>query len=217
VIASRADLLRAKRILSATDFIELRLDLLAPIVDQVERAIQSLKAPVIVTARHPREGGANNLDAAQRAALLLRFLNHATYIDIELRALAELASVQRRAHRKKIGVIVSVHYLKKAPRLTSLRRDANRALGAGADIFKLATRTDTPAELERLLDFFDEQHVDLPISGMGIGKLGRAARLELARRGSVLNYVHLGQAQVAGQLSIFEWKKFLPHLHRPRR
>jgi 3-dehydroquinate dehydratase-1 len=217
VIASRADLFRAKRILSATDFIELRLDALAPIVDEVERAIQFLKAPVIVTARHPREGGANNLDAAHRTALLLRFLSHATYIDIELRALAELALVQRRAHRKKIGVIVSVHYLKETPRLTSLRRDANRAVEAGADIFKLATRTDTPEQLERLLDFFDEQHVDLPISGMGMGKLGRAARLELARRGSVLNYVHLGQAQVAGQLSIFEWKKFLPRLHRPRR
>jgi 3-dehydroquinate dehydratase-1 len=217
VIASWADLLRAKRIPSAADFFELRLDALAPIIDQVELAIQSLKAPVIITARHPREGGANNLDAAHRAALLLRFLSRAAYIDIELRALRELASVHRQAHRKKIGVIVSVHYLKETPSLTLLRRKANRAVEARADIFKIAMRTDTAKQLERLLDFFDEQHVDLPMSAMGIGRFGRAARLELARRGSVLNYVHLVQAQVAGQLSISEWKKFLPRLHRPRR
>jgi 3-dehydroquinate dehydratase-1 len=217
VIASRADLLRAKRILAAADFLELRLDALAPIVDQVERAIPSLKTPVIITARHPREGGANNLDAAHRAALLLRFLSRAAYIDIELRALSELASIYRQARRKKIGVIISVHYLKETPRLTLLRRAANRAVEARADIFKIVTRTDTAKQLEGLLDFFDEQHVDLPMSAMGIGKLGRSARLDLARRGSVLNYVHLGRTQVAGQLSISEWRKFLPRLHRPRR
>jgi 3-dehydroquinate dehydratase len=43
---------------------------------------------------------------------------------------------------------------------------------------------------------------------MGIGQLGRASRLELARRGSILNYVHLGSRASAGQLSIEQWRRF---------
>jgi 3-dehydroquinate dehydratase-1 len=217
VIASRADLHQTKRIRSKADLFELRLDALAPIADQVQRAIRSFKARIIITARHPREGGTNHLTAGQRAQLLLRFLNRAAYIDIELRALRELASVYRAARAQNIRIIVSTHDLKATPSLTWLRAKARAAAKAGADIFKIATRTDTPEQLDRLLDFFDERHVDLPISAMGFGKFGRVARLELAIRGSVLNYVHLGKAQFPGQFSIAEWEKVMRHLHRPSR
>jgi 3-dehydroquinate dehydratase-1 len=214
VIASHADLLSAKRMRSAADFFELRLDALVSIVEQVDRAIQSLKSPVIITARHPREGGANNLSAAERAKLLLRFLNRAAYIDIELRALRELRHVRQQARPGKVGLIISVHDLKDTSRLGSLRRKAYTAAQAGADIFKVAMRTDSSDQVDRLLSFFDEQQVDLPISAMGFGKFGRVARLELAARGSALNYVHLGKAQFPGQFSILEWNKIMAHLRR---
>jgi 3-dehydroquinate dehydratase-1 len=214
VIASRADLLRSKRMQSRADFFELRLDALAPIVDQVDRAIQSLKSPVIITARHPREGGLNNISATRRAELLLRFLNCAESIDIELLARRELRQVRQQARAGKVAVIISVHDLKDTPSRASLRRKAHAAGEAGADIFKVVTRTDTPEQLDRLLDFFDEPDVDLPISAMGFGKFGRVARLELAARGSALNYVHLGKAQFPGQFSILEWNKIMRHLHR---
>jgi 3-dehydroquinate dehydratase-1 len=214
VIASRADLLSAKRMRSAADFFELRLDALASIVEQVDREIQSFKSPVIITARHPREGGANNFSAAERTKLLLRFLNRAAYIDIELRALRELRLVRQQARAGKVGLIISAHDLKDTPRLGSLRRKACAAAQAGADIFKLATRTDSSDQVDRLLSFFDEQHVDLPISAMGFGKFGRVARLELGARGSALNYAHLGKAQFPGQFSILEWNKIMAHLRR---
>jgi 3-dehydroquinate dehydratase-1 len=214
VIASRADLLSAKQMRLAVDFFELRLDAVASIVDQVDRAMQSLKSPVIITARHPREGGANNLSAIQRAKLVLRFLGRAAYIDIESRALRELRHVRQQARAGKVGLIISVHDFKGTPRLSSLRRKAYAAAQAGADIFKVATRTDTSEQLDRLLTFFDAQDVDLPISAMGFGKFGRVARLELAARGSALNYVHLGKAQFPGQFSFLEWNKIMGHLHR---
>ncbi len=210
VIASRDDLLRAKRSASA-DLFELRLDALAPNVDQVEREIRHLNAPLIITARHSREGGALALAAARRAQLLLQFLKYATYIDVELRAWRELATVRRQARAQK--TIISVHELHDTPNLAGLRRKAAAARRFGADIFKIVTRTDTPEQVDRLLEFFDNPHVDLPISAMGFGKFGRVARLELAARGSVLNYVHLGQAQVRGQFSLFDWKKIMRHLH----
>ena len=219
VIFSRADLIRAGRLRPSPDFFELRLDALEPVIDEIEPSIRSLNLPLIVTARHPREGGLNNLNAARRAALLWRFLDQATYVDIELRALGELRSVSRRARRKKIGLIISFHNLNATPSLASLRAKARAAKSQGADIFKIATRTDTREQLARLIKFFDEadacravagrRRVDLPISAMGIGKLGRVARLELARRGSALVYASIGRSRVQGQIPIGQLRSTL--------
>jgi 3-dehydroquinate dehydratase len=60
-----------------------------------------------------------------------------------------------------------------------------------------------------LLDFYDRQRRQGPLAAMGIGKFGRASRLELARRGSVLNYAHLGSAAVPGQLSVRDLRRLL--------
>jgi 3-dehydroquinate dehydratase-1 len=202
VVLSRRDLLRAKRLRPSPDFVELRLDALAPILDALEPVLRSLSVPLIMTARHPREGGCNNLAATQRAALLQRFLHSAAYIDIELRSVAQLRSVLRQARRSKTGVIISFHDFKATPSVAGLRAKARAAAAAGADVFKVATRTDTRAAVERLLQFFEHPDVDLPISAMGIGRLGRVARIELARRGTALVYTSFGRSRVEGQIPI---------------
>ena len=216
VIASEAGLLRAKQV-AAADLFELRLDVLAPIADRLKQEIPAFKAPLIITARHPREGGARGLNAARRAELLLSFLNYAAYVDLELRAMRELAAVRRQVRTKKVRLIISAHELRDTPSLVRLRAKAIAAAEADADIFKIVARTDTAEQLDRLVRFFDAPHVDLPISAMGFGKFGRVARLELAARGSVLNYVHLGQSQLRGQFSLADWKRVVRHLHRPPR
>src|SRR5207244_11497439 len=90
VTLSRRDLRRAKQVRLPPGFFELRLDALAPILDELEPLARSLNVPLIMTARHPREGGFKRLSATQRAALLQRFLDCAAYIDIELRSLEQL-------------------------------------------------------------------------------------------------------------------------------
>ena len=80
---------------------------------------------------------------------------------------------------------------------------ACEAKSQGADIFKVATRTDTPTELGRLIDFISKSRVDVPLAVMGIGKLGAISRILLARAGSVLIYASVGGASdVEGQLSL---------------
>ena len=215
VIGSEADLLNARR--AGADFFELRLDALRAIMGSVEREIPKFNAPLIVTARHPREGGLHHLGPVRRAKLLLRFLNYASYLDLELRALPELANVRRRARAQDVRLIISVHDLRDTPPVSSLRRKAHRAAEAGADIFKAVTRTDTSEQVDRLFAFFDAPDVDLPISAMGFGRFGRISRLELAARGSALNYTHLGRAQVPGQFSLAEWKRVARYLRRTLR
>jgi len=203
VIASQSDLGRAARMRRSPDFFELRLDCLAGIADQLENTLSNLRAPLIITARHPLEGGAGKLPLQQRRGLLTRFLNHADYLDIELRSIAALRRLLILAKKKNVRRIISFHDFKSTPTARLLAVKARSAKAHGADIFKVATRTDTPMELGRLLDFMTDSRVNLPIAVMGIGKLGAISRVLLGRAGSALIYVSLGAATVMeGQLSL---------------
>jgi 3-dehydroquinate dehydratase I len=222
VIISQTDLDLAIRMRERPDLFELRLDHLvrppsvAPatcgatdIVDELEEKVSRLRAPLIVTARHPQEGGANKLNLRQRRDLLSRFLPHARYIDIELRSAAALHSLYKLARKKNVPRIISFHDLQATPHLGRLQFKARRAKSLGADIFKVVTRTDTPAQLARLLDFITKKDLDLAVSAMGIGKLGAISRILLAYRGSVLVYGSVAAAtDVEGQMSLEQLRTF---------
>jgi 3-dehydroquinate dehydratase-1 len=169
---------------------------------RLENKISKLRAPLVITARHPMEGGANRLSALQRHNLLARFLSRAGYIDIELRSAPVFVSLLRLARRQNVRRIISVHHLKGTPSPSRLRAQARAAKAYGADLFKVATRTDTPAQLTRLIDFAAAKNVDIAVSAMGIGKLGAASRVLLACGGSALVYVSLGRSDIEGQMSL---------------
>jgi 3-dehydroquinate dehydratase-1 len=203
VIASRADLERAARMRRPPDLFELRLDRLAGMADEVENVSPKLRAPLIITARHPHEGGARKLRLRHRRDLLARFLNHAVYIDVELRSAPALRSLLKLAENKNVRRIISLHNFKSTPSARILAAKAREAKSQGADIFKVATRTDTPAELGRLLEFITKNRVDVRLAVMGIGRLGAISRVLLARAGSVLIYASVGAVtDVEGQLSL---------------
>ena len=80
---------------------------------------------------------------------------------------------------------------------------ARAAKACGANIFKIATRTDTPIELTRLLEFLTRKKVNLSVAAMGIGKLGAISRILLARAGSALAYASVStETDIEGQLSL---------------
>jgi 3-dehydroquinate dehydratase-1 len=208
VISSPADLDFAIRIVKPPDLFELRLDRLVRVIDRLETKISRLRAPFVVTARHPMEGGVNRLSALQRHNLLARFLSRARYIDIELRSAAVFGSLLRLARKQNVRRIISAHHLKSTPSRSRLRAQARAAKMYGADIFKVATRTDTPAQLARLIDFAAARDVEIPVSAMGIGELGAASRLLLACCGSALVYVSLGRSDIQGQMSLEQLRTF---------
>jgi len=202
VITSPADLDFALRMGKPPDIFELRLDRLVRAIDRLENEISKLRVPLIITARHPIEGGANRLSAPQRHNLLARFLSRARYIDVELRSAPVFRSLLRMARKQNVRRIISVHCLRSTPSPNQLREKARAAKMYGADIFKLATRTDTPAQLTRLIDFVAAKERGVAVSAMGIGKLGAASRVLLACCGSALIYVSLGRSDIEGQISL---------------
>jgi 3-dehydroquinate dehydratase I len=210
VITSPAELDFAIRMVEPPDLFELRLDRLVRVIDRLEDKISGLPAPLIITARHPIEGGANRLSPPQRQNLLARFLSRARYIDVELRSATVFRSLLRLARKQNVRRIISVHHLKDTPSPIRLRDKARAAKTYGADIFKLATRTDTPAQLTRLIDFVAAKDVGIAVSAMGIGKLGAVSRVLLACCGSALVYVSLGKSDIEGQISLEQLRALLP-------
>ncbi|MDQ2824340.1 MAG: type I 3-dehydroquinate dehydratase [Verrucomicrobiota bacterium] len=190
------------------DLLELRLDHLVKVVDELDSKISMLRIPLIITARHPAEGGANNLPMQRRRELLFRFLPRAQYVDVELRSAKGLRSVLETAHEKNIRRIISFHDFNSTPTVRSLCTKARAAKLCDADVFKVATRTDTQTQLARLLEFITNLDVDLALSVMGIGKLGRQSRRELIRHGSVLNYAHLGRANISAQPTLSQIRRW---------
>ncbi len=208
VIMSRADLDFAIRMRKPPDLFELRLDHLVRIVGELEKKLPRLRAPLIITARNPQEGGANKLSLRQRRNLLFRFLPRARYLDVELRSASALGSLLKLARKKNVRRIISFHDLKGTSDLRRLQAKARAAKSLGADIFKVAARTDRPAQLARLLGLFTKRDVDLCVSAMGIGKLGAISRVLLAYRGSALVYGSLGESDIEGQMSLEQLRAF---------
>jgi len=187
------------------DFVEVRLDLLAGELKVLRTTIPDLRVPVLLTARHPAEGGAKKLTLARRRDLLMEFLPHAAVVDVELRSVGPLEPVLRQAKKLGLQRIVSFHDFNGTPSLARLRKVVVAARQAGADVVKIATHLRGPRDLATLLELQSSMpHVALATMGMGL--LGRVSRLALAAAGSQLNYGYLDRAQVPGQWPAVELK-----------
>jgi 3-dehydroquinate dehydratase-1 len=209
VLFSRRDLARASQLHRPPDLFELRLDGLSENVEELRAAIPKLRAPLIITARSPAEGGAHLLSLSRRRELLLRFLPFAHYLDLELRSIGLLAEVRKQADQRGIRLIISRHYVRSTPSRAALQRVADRASSLGADLCKIVTSISRLEEIERLVALLRDYAGRLPLAVMGMGRLGRLSRRRLARAGSVLNYGHLGRAIVPGQLSLSELRELM--------
>ena len=185
------------------DFLEWRADFLGT------RIVKS-KIPWIVTARHPAEGGQNAMTPSARRAALLELLPAAALVDVEIRSLGGMEKVLSEARKAGVGVIASFHDFQKTPPAARFKDLLKQANDAGADVLKIATHTNTPGDVARLLDLLEK--TPLPLAVMGMGPLGMASRVMLAAAGSVLNYGWLHRPNVAGQWSARELRGVLTAL-----
>jgi 3-dehydroquinate dehydratase-1 len=188
------------------DLVEVRLDLLQRQEAQLERLMPALKVPVLLTARHPAEGGAQGTVAAQRRAMLERFLPAAAALDVELRSTRALRPVLEAAASGAVR-IVSFHDFIRTPSLPTLRKVVRSAQAAGADVVKIATQLRSAADLATLLQL--QAGSSGPLATMGMGPLGRVSRLVLAAAGSRLNYGYLDRPQVPGQWPALELREMM--------
>jgi len=201
----------------ALDFLELRVDAFAAAdgmdLNELEQSVARLNIPLIVTVRHPLEGGAGSLKLEKRRELFGRFLPYASLIDVELRSADALRDVIAGAHTQGIAVIFSHHDFRATPSLARLRELRRKVACAGGSVFKLASMTHTARDLAVLVDFLAASRTSAPaLAVMGMGAFGKISRLTLGRAGSVLNYGYLDRAQVSGQWPALLLKERLAEL-----
>ncbi len=190
---------------TALDAVEVRVDAL-PHCPSL-REVAALPQPAILTVRRLDEGGAKPVSEEEQLALYCSLVPAVAAIDIEVRATKRLRPVLETVRREKKALIISFHDFGSTPSLARLRALSARARGEGADIVKIAARTETPAEVARLLVLLQE--APGPLAVMGMGALGRASRLLFAKAGSALNYGWLDRPQVPGQWSAKEFLELL--------
>jgi len=184
--------------------VEIRADILPK---TPKESVASLPVPTILTVRRSDEGGFGSWSDSDRESLYLTLLPAATAIDVELRSLKALPQAVRAARKAGKTVIVSSHDFEGTPSLARLRRIVKQGREAGADIVKIATLTEKPSDVAHLLELLGDAII--PVAVMGMGRLGRASRLLLAKAGSVLNYGWLAKPQVSGQWSAREFARLL--------
>jgi len=185
------------RPVSAIDFVELRLDSLPLELRRLREGAVRMACPLILTARHPAEGGAAQLTAAVRRRLLLDYLDVAAVVDVELRSVKTMQAVLNEAAARKVVRLLSFHDFRRTPPLDTLRRKVVEGRRAGAEVVKIAVQLRSVRDLAVLLQL--QASTDVPLATMGMGPLGRISRLVLAAAGSRLNYGYLDRPQVPGQ------------------
>jgi 3-dehydroquinate dehydratase type I len=196
VIASIDELRLATRMRAPPDLFELRLDHLPNLR---ESQLLKLRRPLIITARHPAEGGKKVRFA--RRNLLLKFLPQAKFVDIELRSLRNLHAVRDEARRLRVGRICSFHDFKRTPQPAVLHKKMLGARKAGADVFKLVTRADTLCDLLTLFEFLWSELPSMCLCVMATGKFGPTSRLFFREAGSSFIYAPLRHPLHHGQLT----------------
>lgn len=196
---------------AACDLIELRLDTLQLPEGELRAALVGNTTPVLLTARHPAEGGQGPADAAGRMALIEPLLDLASLIDIELRSAQEMRALVQKAQGRGVRVVGSFHDFQATPGDEVLQGAIGFAQPAGLDAVKIATFLNSTDDLVRLIQLASAPQ-RLRLSCMGMGPLGRVSRLVLAKCGSLLNYGYLGEANAPGQWPAARLKAILADL-----
>lgn len=202
VIASADELAVATRMRAPPDLFELRLDHLPHVQ---EWQVSKLRRPLIITARHPAEGGKQL--RRNRANLLRKFLPHAAFIDVELRSLRELQDVWAEARRLHVLRICSLHDFERTPDRAVLTKKLAHARESAADVFKVVCRADNPLDLLTLFEFLETGLSAMRLCVMATGKFGPISRLLFREKGSMFIYAPLRRVLYGGQLSLEQLRR----------
>lgn len=212
-VISQADLLRQlpSDLAGMCDLVELRLDLLGLPASEIRAAVANCPVPLLLTARHPAEGGQGSEKAAERAAMIEPLLDLAGLIDIELRSVMEMKPLIDKARAHGVPVVGSFHDFQATPGDEVLEGAISFAENVGIDAVKIATFINTPDDLLRLAKLVTTKR-RLRLSVMGMGTWGRVSRLLLAKCGSLLNYGYLGDSNAPGQWPAAQLKTLLAEI-----
>jgi 3-dehydroquinate dehydratase-1 len=183
------------------DLLEARVDLfhereLESIGERLERARKF--APILLTLRSAKEGGAWRGSESDRVELYAALLPLVDAVDVELGASIR-ASVVAAAREAGRTVVLSHHDFARTPAEAELNRIVRRSAAAGADVVKIAAQLRDDADGARLAALF-AQYPTQPLVVIGMGEHGKKTRIFFPALGSRFTFASLDRATAPGQL-----------------
>lgn len=202
-----------------TGWVELRLDRIPQV--RLKRLLPAPRGKVIVTCRHPEEGGGFNGTEEERVALLKEAVaSGADMVDLEIRTdpgLREKLQALIRSRSSGVKLILSHHDFTGTPAVSSLRRILEEGRRAGADIVKIVPFALTPEDNLKILSLIPSaRKKGWEIIAFCMGREGKVSRILAPFLGSYLTYVSLspGQESAPGQWTVAEMKQLWRMLRR---
>jgi len=187
---------------------EMRLDYLEK--PALKRLFRSLPGPVIATNRPRAEGGLWSGNEADRRSLLAEALTYGVHaLDVEFSTEAAWRR-ELYARRGKTRLILSWHDFSGTPETAELEKIFSDMLAQEADILKLVTQAQTPADNLRLLGLIPRaQAAGKDIIAFCMGPLGKWSRVAAAFLGSYLTFAPFNpkQASAPGQITMAEFRR----------
>lgn len=190
------------------DIVEIRADGLRTnnYKSEVKRLLKTLKIqrdiPMILTLRSEKEGGAFLGSESERIETIIEAMKLADAVDIELRA-KDRDKVLEEARKNKVPVIISYHDFNATPKLDVLRSIIEEEISLGADLAKVAVTVKSKRDVLKLIEVTEEySKQETPLATMGMGDLGKFARIACVFFGSAMVYASVAEPTASGQLSI---------------
>jgi 3-dehydroquinate dehydratase type I len=170
------------------DFAEIRLDLIQPSLNELERLFPAGKR-IIATCR------AGSLRDTERLPLLLRAIElGAAFVDVEKEStVAFRAEVMQAAQSKGCRVIISSHDFEKTPPAKVLLSTIQQSFNQGADYVKIACTVNTAQDNATLLGLLSKPEWQQRLILVGMGPLGRFSRIMAPVLGSPFTFASSGE------------------------
>ena len=195
---------------SGLDAAEIRLDMAG--CETPDAAADFLRGfvgaglPLIVTARSAREGGEWRGGEDARLEVLIRALEFADAVDVELNSAGVMSDMIWRIRTSDKTALVSCHNFSGTDSRREMEDLLDYARHGGAHIFKIACVVRDESESARMLDFVRKHCDEFPLiaTAMGEGDIARRTRLELAQNGSLVAFASADGASAPGQWTLAE-------------
>jgi 3-dehydroquinate dehydratase type I len=195
---------------SLADVMEIRLDVME--VFDLGEIVRAASKPVIITYRSRKDGGQGAVDYGTRIRYLSRAIEvGADFVDVEYSLPLEYRQ-EIFKRRDTSRLIVSTHLSRGTPPEEELQEILKRLAATGADIIKIVTRANAPADNLRVLGLIPlGQGLGLKIIAFCMGSVGRISRIACLPMGGYLTFASLdrGEESADGQMPVREMKKIL--------
>jgi 3-dehydroquinate dehydratase-1 len=182
------------------DMIELRMDLVNEPIQAIRAVRLATTKPIIATNRLKAEGGMFQGSERERIELLLQAAPFADFVDIEL--LAELRDEFMARVNKP--VIVSYHDFNGMPDAEEMMTILEKMKKTGAICAKIAVTPQSLLDNLRILGLLLDVDIDMPLSMIAMGNIGRHLRAVAPLYGSILTYGFVAKSTAPGQMSLAE-------------